>query len=83
MRVTYENKELRCEKHHKNALHSCGGITLITLVITIIILFILAGVTINIAMDDDIIESTNDVANKTQQQIDNTQQMIDEVRNLY
>ena len=44
------------------------GITLIALVITIIVLIILAGVTINIVLDQNgIIEKTQEAKNKTEQ----------------
>ena len=47
------------------------GITLIALVITIIVLIILAGVTINIVLDQNgIIEKTQEAKNKTEQASD-------------
>lgn len=59
------------------------GITLITLILTVIILLILAGVTIDYVADGKIIDSAEDVVNQTEQQIDNQEQMVEEVRNLY
>lgn len=59
------------------------GITLTTLIITIIILLILASVAIDLSIDGKITESAQSVVNKSEEQMNQHQEMADEVRNLY
>ena len=59
------------------------GITLITLVITIVILLILAGVSINVAFSDNgIINKSKETQNEINEQINNDINEIDTLRNL-
>ena len=47
------------------------GITLIALIVTIVILLILAGITINLVFSDNgIIKKAQEAANKTQEAVD-------------
>lgn len=56
------------------------GITLIALVVTIVILLILAGITINLVFSDNgIIKKAQETANKTQEAIENEQAQMNEL----
>ncbi len=59
------------------------GITLIALIITIIILIILTGLTIDFAINDKLFNTAESVKNKSEEQMNTQQQMANEVRNLY
>ena len=59
------------------------GITLIALIITIIILIILTGLTMDIAVNDKLFNTAESVKNKSEEQMNTQQQMANEVRNLY
>lgn len=60
-----------------------NGITLISLIITVILLLILAGLAIDLAVDGKIFDAAEKLVNKSEKQIDDKKQMEDEVRNLY
>ena len=57
------------------------GITLISLIITVIILLILTGLSLGILNNRRIIDSAKSVTKKTQNQIDDNDKMSDEIRN--
>lgn len=57
------------------------GITLISLIITIIILLILTGLSLGILNHRRIIDSAKNVTKKTQNQIEDNDKMSDEIRN--
>lgn len=75
---------MKKEKNQNKSQHLCGGITLVSLVITIIILLILAGVTISLTMGENGIfrlaekASKNyiDAQNKEMQSISEYEQLI-------
>lgn len=56
------------------------GITLVTLVITIILMLILLGVTINLTTDDKLIGSANNAVNKTKNYVEEQQGIVDQIR---
>ena len=56
------------------------GITLIALIVTIVILLILAGITINLVFSDNgIIKKAQEAANKTQEAVENEQAQMNEL----
>lgn len=58
------------------------GITLIALVVTIVILLILAGITINLVFSDNgIIKKAQEAANKTQEAVENEQAELNQLYN--
>lgn len=59
------------------------GITLITLIITIILLLILAGVTIKFVVDYDVQEKAKNYTNKLNERMEEQQSLSNMVRNLY
>ncbi len=59
------------------------GITLISLIITVIILIILSGVVITFAGEGKIFDATKETVNKSKKQSDDKDQMVNEVKNLY
>lgn len=60
-----------------------NGITLTILVITIIVMFIFAGVIIKISANDKIIEDTKSSVNDVQEQVNKQEQITNDIRNLY
>lgn len=56
------------------------GITLVTLVITIILMLILLGVTINLTTDDELIGSANSAVNTTKNYVEEQQGIVDQIR---
>ena len=58
------------------------GITLIALIVTIVILLILAGITINLVFSDNgIIKKAQEAANKTQEAVENEQAELNQLYN--
>ena len=60
-----------------------NGITLISLIITVILLLILAGLAIDLAVDGKIFDAAEEIVNKSEKQLNDKEQMEEEVRNLY
>lgn len=58
-----------------------NGITLIVLIITVIIMLILAGVTIDIIIDESILQKTRNVVNDVLEHENTMSGIKDEVRN--
>ena len=66
----------------RKALKNTNGITLIALVVTIVVLLILAGVSINAVFGQDgIIQKAKDAQNKMDQAVENDQKGINELSN--
>lgn len=59
------------------------GITLVSLVITIVIMIILVGVTVKFAIDDQITSKTEDYTQAVNNQIEEQESIANMVRNLY
>lgn len=59
------------------------GITLVSLVITIVIMIILVGVTVKFVIDDRIINKTEDYTQAVNNQIEEQESIANMVRNLY
>lgn len=59
------------------------GITLVSLVITIVIMIILVGVTVKFAIDDQITNKTEDYTQAVNNQIEEQESIANMVRNLY
>lgn len=59
------------------------GITLISLIITIILLTILVAVSVDLIVDKKVFNSAQDVVNRSEEQMDTHQVMVNEVRDLY
>lgn len=57
-----------------------NGITLVTLVITIILMLILLGVTVKLTTDGNLIDSANNTVNTTQNYIEEQQGIVDQIR---
>lgn len=57
------------------------AITLISLIITVVVLFVLAGITINIILDNSAIEKAKDTVNKMENQSHTMNSIRDEIRN--
>lgn len=57
------------------------GITVIALIITIIIMLILAGVTIDIAIDGDLFDRAQSAVDRTNEKVTQTQTKVDELMN--
>ena len=55
------------------------GITLITLVITIVLMMILAGVTIDIATDGGLFDKAKEAVGQTENAIKQEQQLINDI----
>lgn len=58
------------------------GITLISLIITVIVLLILTGISIGAISRTKIFDSAKNVTNKTEKQIDEHEQTVNEVREM-
>ena len=58
------------------------GITLISLIITVIVLLILTGISIGAISRTKIFDSAKNVTNKTEKQIDEHEQTVNEVRDM-
>lgn len=58
------------------------GITLISLIITVIVLLILTGISIGAISRAKIFDSAKNVTNKTEKQIDEHEQTVNEVRKM-
>ena len=57
------------------------GITLVALVVTIVVLLILAGVSINLVLEDNgIVKRAQDAKNKTEEDLANTQEVMNQMR---
>lgn len=59
------------------------GITLIALIITIIILIILLGTTIEMVINSELFNNAKEVTKKSEEQTEQYQNMVNDVRNLY
>lgn len=59
------------------------GITLVSLVITIVIMLILVGVTVKFAIDDQITNKTEDYTQAVNNQLEEQESIANMVRNLY
>lgn len=59
------------------------GITLISLIITVIVLLILAGITVAFVTDNRAIEEAEDYTYKMNKQINEQESLSNMVRNLY
>lgn len=57
------------------------GITLISLIITVIILLILMGISMDLIINKKIFSSAEEVVNKSEKQMDTHQEVTEEVRN--
>lgn len=66
-----------------NKISQDKGITLIVMIITVILLLILAGVTVNFILDDRVIEESEDYTYKMNKQIREQESLSNMVRNLY
>ena len=75
-----KSKNLKLKKISKKESLQEKGITLIALVVTIIILLILAGVTLNIALSDNgLFNKTKEAAEKYKQEQSNEEEMIRQI----
>lgn len=58
------------------------GITLVTLIITIVLLLILGGLTFKFTLNGKVINTTENVANQSEQQMNTQEEMLNEIKNL-